>query len=105
MRATKKHQKKFWKNVFFSWNELVFLGMFSLSPCFFGNQQKSNARAEKNMYARPKSNARVYLEQRKKRSGLMQSNPQTTQGPATKTNDVHTMLTWCGLASQTVAQP
>ena len=89
MRVTEKKKKHSWENIFISLNEFFFwngfflewffLGMFFYLPkltifleignslmralgrkntCFFGN-------------ARPKSNARAHLKQRKKHSGLM----------------------------------
>ena len=58
---------------------LFFFGMFFLSPeidILFRNRQQSNARAGQRKThvffgdARPKSNARAHLKQRKKHSGL-----------------------------------
>ena len=62
--------------MFFLFPEIIFfLRNVFLYPeinCFFGNRQQSNARArqKKNMFffgnARPKSNARAHVKQRKK---------------------------------------
>ena len=80
MRATKKKQAK--KTIagqifVISRSEIVFFrNVFFISRIFFGNRQQSNARAgqKKTMFffdnARPKSNARAHLEQRKNHSGL-----------------------------------
>ena len=82
MRARKKKAKweneinLFFRNVFFlSRNELV----------FFGNQQQFDApwTEQKKMFvfgdARPETNARAHLKQRKKHSGLRRGNLRTIQ--------------------------
>ena len=92
MRTTKNKQKKHSRNFFLiSRNELVFFEMFFSSPeidCFFpkiGNNLMRTLSRKKHMFfwnARPKSNVRAHLKQRKNiYSGLICGQPPPGKHP------------------------